>query len=189
MKYASIGSRSSRLLLALFSLSIIFLSGAISGCGAIWQASSKTAKVIWQPDIPVGEPQNLPTKITYSLVAQNWLNPNPSGDSSPIEFNVFQLEDDAMFLAADYDQLNTQYEKSLGTNYLDHSEYALLPGQFKFIGPFNVEDDANYIGIVAKFSDPERSLWKKVIKVKPIGREYHLLMMFAAQDVTLTKVE
>jgi type VI secretion system protein VasD len=65
----------------------------------------------------------------------------------------------------------------------------MLPGQFKFIEPFEVDEDTRYIGVMAHFGDPEVSQWKKVIKIKSIGREYHILILFKEQEVLLDKVE
>ena len=65
----------------------------------------------------------------------------------------------------------------------------MLPGQFKFIEPKAIDEDTRYIGVMAQYGDPEVSQWKKVIKIKSIGREYHLLILLKEQEVILDKVE
>lgn len=117
------------------------------------------------------------------------MNQNPNGDSTPIEFQLFELEDDSKLLAADYDSLTADFEDALVSNYIDHSDFTMLPGQFKFIEPFEVDEDTRYIGVMAHFGDPEVSQWKKVIKIKSIGTEYHVLILFKEQEVILDKVE
>lgn len=161
----------------------------LAACSSAWNATKKTAQVLWDPSIPVGEAKDLPTQLTYSMYALDKVNPNAAGDATPLELVVYELEDDSKFLAADFDSLKADYKEALGSNYIDHSDYTLLPGQFKFIDHFAVDEDTRYIGIMAHFNDPEVAQWKKVVKIKPMGREYHLLMFFSEQDIVLDKVE
>lgn len=135
------------------------------------------------------KPKDLPTILTYSILALDEVNPNLEGKPSPLAFQVFELEDDSKLLAADYDSLIEDHEDALGTNYVDHSDYTMLPGQFKFIEPKAIDEDTRYIGVMAQYGDPEVSQWKKVIKIKSIGREYHLLILLKEQEVILDKVE
>lgn len=161
----------------------------LTGCSSIWNATKKTAQVIWDPSTPVGEDKDQPTRLTFSLYAGKGVNPNAAGEATPLELVVYALEDDSRFQAADYDSLNKDYKDALGSNYIDHSDYALVPGQFKYIDSFAVEEETRYIGVMARYADPETAQWKKVVKIKPMGREYHLLMFFSAQDIELNKVE
>lgn len=62
-------------------------------------------------------------------------------------------------------------------------------GQFKFIDPIKLDEDTRYIGVMAFFADPEQSDWKKVVKVKTLGREYHLLVLLNHNEVILERVE
>lgn len=130
-------------------------------------------------------PEIKPSTITYSMVASDTVNPNLSGEGTLIEIQVFELEDDSMFLNTDYDQLINDAKSALKSNYIDHSDYALLPGQFKYIDIKEVDENVRYIGVVARYADPDISQWKKVLKVKPSGQEYHLLMLFQENEVTL----
>lgn len=127
--------------------------------------------------------------VTYSLVATETVNPNISGAATPFELQVFELEDDSMFLSADYDQLVNDAEKAIKSNYIDHRDFVLLPGQFKFIDPFEVDKNTSYIGVMARYANIENSDWKKVIKLEPRGKKYHLLLYFNANQVKLDKVE
>lgn len=131
------------------------------------------------------DPKIQPSTVTYSMVASATVNPNLSGEGTLIEVQVFELEDDSMFLNADYDQLIKDTKSALKSNYIDHSDYALLPGQFKYIDTKKIDEDTHYIGVIARYSDPDKSQWKKVLKVKPLGQEYHLLMLFQENEVNL----
>ena len=135
------------------------------------------------------EPAKAQTKLTLSLVSDELVNPNIWGESSPVEIQVFELEDDSMFMSADYDQLKKDYKKALRSNFVEVYDYVLLPEQFKFISAFEVDEDTNYIGVMAHFAEPEISEWKKAVKILNKGREYHLLMMFKDYNVKLDRVE
>ncbi len=152
---------------------LVFLLGilALTGC-------SSSDKVSEQP-----------TVVTLSLVADKGVNPNVYGEPSPIELQVFELEDDSMFLSADFDQINEDYKKVLKSNYVDVYDYVLTPGQFKFVEDIEVDEDTRYIAVLAKFAEPELSDWKKAVKIINLGHRYHLLMLFKDYDVELQKVE
>ncbi|SIO32323.1 type VI secretion system lipoprotein TssJ [Salinivibrio sp. ES.052] len=135
------------------------------------------------------QPEERPTTVTFSLVSDEGVNPNITGDSVPIEVQVFELEDDSMFMSAGFDQLRTDYEDAISSNFINNYDYVLTPGQFKFVNAFEINEDTNYIGVMAYFSEPNLGEWKKVVKVLNKGREYHLLMLFKDYDVKLEKVE
>ncbi|MFM2476465.1 type VI secretion system lipoprotein TssJ [Celerinatantimonas sp. MCCC 1A17872] len=133
---------------------------------------------------------SLPSTMTLSLVAPNDVNSLDSdGVGVPIKFKVFELEDDSMLKAADYEELSKNFKSALGSNYVKDYDYILTPGQFKFVEPIQLDEDTRYIGVVANYSDPNKSQWKKVVKVKPIGHEYHLMMLFRTNEVILKEVE
>lgn len=135
------------------------------------------------------EPAKAPTTVTFSLVSDEGTNPNIWGESSPIEVQVFELEDDSMFMSADYDQVKADYKKALRSNFIANYDYVLTPGQFKFVNAFEIKEGTNYIGVMAHFAEPELSEWKKAVKVINTGREYHLLMYFKDYNVKLERVE
>ncbi|MGY2573329.1 type VI secretion system lipoprotein TssJ [Vibrio sp. C8] len=135
------------------------------------------------------DPTELPTKVTFSIVAGDGVNPSLWGQASPVEIQVFELTDDSMFMSSSYDQLKADYEKALKSNFVRSYDYVLMPGQFKFVTQMEVDEETNYIGIMANFSDIELSEWKKAVKVLNKGREYHLLMLLDEYDVKLEKVE
>ncbi len=130
-----------------------------------------------------------PTKVTFSLFADFAVNPNVWGESSPIEIQIFELTDDSMFLSAGYDQLKNDYKQALRSNFVKNYDYVLTPDQFKFVNAIDVDAETLYIGVMAHFSDPEISEWKKAVKVLNKGREYHLLLLLRDYEVKLDKVE
>jgi type VI secretion system protein VasD len=135
------------------------------------------------------DPTLSPTQITLSIVARDDVNPNFMGQASPVEIQVFELVDNSMFMSSSYDQLTTDDKKALKSTFIKNYDYVLMPGQFKFVNQIEINEETNYIGIMAHFSDIELSEWKKAVKVQNKGKEYHLLMLLDEYDVTLDKVE
>ena len=62
-----------------------------------------------------------------------------------------------------------------------------MPGQFKFIEPFDIDKDTRFIGVIAFYAYPNLSQWKKVVKVDPMGWRYHLLVNMRAREVQLRR--
>ncbi|MDC0612204.1 type VI secretion system lipoprotein TssJ [Vibrio sp.] len=129
------------------------------------------------------------TTVTFSMVSDDGVNPNIWGEASPIEVQVFELEDDSMFMSSDYDTIKANYKAALRSNFVKNYDYALTPGQFKFVNSLKISPETHYIGVLAHFSEPELSDWKKAVKVINKGRQYHLLMFFKDYDVKLERVE
>ncbi len=161
----------------------------LAGCSTPYNAVTKTAKVIWDPDIPVGYPEDLPSRVDLTMLAEPDVNPNESLAPTPVAFQVIEMRDSSRLMAADFDQLLTQLEKSLGRNYIDHSDYTLIPGQFKFVESFEISKDTRFIGVIAFYAYPNLSQWKKVVRVDPVGGRYHLLVNLRARDVQLKRAD
>jgi len=155
-------------------LFICFCFSIVTGCSS-------------EPSTP--EPTKAPTKVTFSIVATEGMNPSIWGEASPVEIQVFELVDDSMFMSSSYDQLKEDYKKALKSNFIKTYDYVLLPGQFKFVNEIEVNEETNYIGVLANFSDIELSEWKKAVKVLNKGREYHLLMLLHDYEIDLDRVE
>ncbi len=135
------------------------------------------------------KPSEQPSTVTLSIVADESMNPNVHGESSPVELQVFELVDDSMFMSADFDQINDDFKKVLKSNYIKVYDYAMMPGQFKFVEEMKVDDDTKYIAVLAKYSEPELSEWKKAVKIVNVGRQYHVLVLLKDYDVILQRVE
>ncbi|MNN26917.1 Type VI secretion lipoprotein [compost metagenome] len=106
--------------------------------------------------------------------------------ATPIAFKILQLKDDSLLLNADAEQLWNKTKKALGSTYLSADDYVLLPGQFKFVNFRPIDEDANYIAVVADFRDPNSSTWKQVLRVEPHGQKYALLVTFLGSRVAMT---
>jgi type VI secretion system protein VasD len=169
--------------------SLLVIVMALVGCSTPYNAVTKTAKVLWNPDIPVGFPEDLPSRVDVTLLAEPNVNPNESMAPTPISFQVIEMTDSSRLMAADFDQLLGELKPSLGKNYVDHSDYTLVPGQFKFVEPFEISKDTRFIGVIAFYAYPNLSQWKKVVRVDPIGGRYHLLVNLREREVQLRESE
>ena len=157
----------------------------LAGCTTM----GKMADVMMDPDIQVGSNDEQPSTLGFSLLAERDVNPNESGEAAPIEFQVVLLAEDSKLLATDYDQVTADVEKALGKNYLDHQEYTLLPGQYKYLPPIKLDEETRYIGVIARYDDPDHAQWRKVIKVKSMGQAYQILVHLRQSEVELQKEE
>ena len=135
------------------------------------------------------DPALEPSTVTISMVTTDSININNNEEASSVELKVFELEDDSMFNSASYDQLALDYKKALKSNYVDDYDYVLLPNKFKFIEKIKLDKNTRYIGVMAFFSDSDHSDWKKSVKVKTLGRDYHLLIYIKNNQVMLDRVE
>lgn len=161
----------------------LLLMLVLSGC----TTASKTWQVVRDPSIPVGYPEDRPTRIDLSMIAEPDVNPNVDGEGTPLRFQILQLKDDSMLMAADLGQLRADLEEALGTNYLTHDDFTLLPGQWKFYEPFEIDEETRYIGIIAFYGNPEQAEWKKMVRVQSRGQHYHLLVHLRALEAELRK--
>lgn len=162
---------------------------ALTACSTPYNAVTKTAKVLWNPDVPVGYEEDLPSTADLAMLAEPNVNTNGSQQPTPINFQVLQLEDSSRVMAAGFDELLSGLEDALGSNYIDHKDYTLVPGQFKFIEPMELTEKTRYLGVVAYYAYPNQSQWKKVVKVEPQGGDYHLLVNLRDREVVLEKAD
>ncbi|MGF6394181.1 type VI secretion system lipoprotein TssJ [Pseudomonas plecoglossicida] len=206
----------------------------LAGCSTVGNVFKKTAQIMMDPTIAVGNPQDQPTQIALSLYASADVNPNPVSipavappeDSTPMErdtaetdahvhlgvgqynraasiaptpnarrtavtatpivFRVLQLKDDSMLENAPPELLQDNPEKALGSTLVAMDDYALVPGQFKFIEFASIEEKSRYIAVVAQFHDPSAERWYDVFRVEPRGRKYPLMVMLQTTRVAIT---
>ncbi|MDY0970724.1 type VI secretion system lipoprotein TssJ [Siccibacter turicensis] len=161
---------------------LVFLVAlTLSGCTTL----GKMADVAMNPDIQVGSNNDQPSTVAFSMVAEPDMNPNESGEASPLEFQIVMLSEDSRLLATDFDQVTADIEAALAKNYIDHQDYTLLPGQFKYLPPVKLDEKVRYIGVIARYADPDSAEWRKVIKVKNTGHAWQILVHLRLDEVEL----
>ncbi|MDG3821072.1 type VI secretion system lipoprotein TssJ [Pseudomonas aeruginosa] len=105
--------------------------------------------------------------------------------ATPIAFKILQLTDDSLLLNASSDQLQQDMKKALGSTYLRADDYVLVPGQYKFVNFRAIDEEANFIAVVADFRDPNGSTWSALFKLEPKGRKYALLIALQGTRVSI----
>ncbi len=110
-------------------------------------------------------------------------------EATPIAFKVIQLKDQSLLLQADYEGLFSDIEQALGTTYLQHDDYVLLPDEFSFIEPTAIAEHTRYIGITAAYHDYDAADWKAIVKIQPAGHAYALFAELGKHTITLKKQE
>ncbi|MDR0807085.1 MAG: type VI secretion system lipoprotein TssJ [Enterobacteriaceae bacterium] len=170
-----------RYLLPLFFMAMVTL---LSGC----ETTQKIVEVIKDPNVPVGYPSKNPSEISLTLVSEPDMNPNQSGEATPIELQVVYLNDDSKFLSIDYDQiLDDGPEKALGKNYVNHQDYSLLPGQFKSLPPIKLDAQTRFIGVIAHYSFIDDSQWYDITDVESVGKKENIMIHVRADLVEIRK--
>ncbi|VYT91339.1 type VI secretion system lipoprotein TssJ [Metakosakonia massiliensis] len=162
------------------------ISICLSGCETV----KKVYTVVTDPDIPVGAPAEQPTELTLTLFADEDINPNQSGEPSPVQLEVVFLKEDSLFLGLDYDQfLNDGPEKTLGKNYISHQDFTLVPGQFKPLSPIKLDAETQYIGVVAHLAWIDEVQWSDLVEIKSTGEKVPLMIHVSADGVAIKKKE
>ena len=64
------------------SLALLLVGMLLAGCGTVGNVFKKTGRVLMDPSIPVGAPDDQPTQIALSLYASADVNPNPVSASA-----------------------------------------------------------------------------------------------------------
>ena len=169
---------------------LLLLVLVLSGCSKSWEATKKVGKVLWDPDIPVGKANQQPSEIAITLLAEPDMNPNPDGEPSPVEMQLVYLSEDSRFESMDFDQLDDKpLPDVLGKNYIDHQDYTLTPDQYKPLALLRTSGENRYLGVIVRYSDPNVTEWKKIIRLSGIGRQYYILVHVRANEVELLKEE
>lgn len=167
--------------LTLYFWVVVILSGCTTA-GKMWDVARN-------PDIQVGSNSDQPSTVAFSLVAEPDMNPNESGEASPLEFQIVMMSENSRLLATDYDQVSSDIEGALAKNYIDHQDYTLLPEQFKYLPAVKLDEKTRYIGVVARYADPDSAEWRKVIKVKNTGETYQILVHLRLDEIELQQEE
>nr|WP_285836154.1 type VI secretion system lipoprotein TssJ [Larsenimonas suaedae] len=166
---------------------LLLVAVTLAGCSTAYNAVTKTGRVLWNPSVQVGADTEQASTVDLSMVAESDMNADGNGLGAPMSFQVLQLKDDSKLMAADYAEVSDDLENALGTNYIDHDDFALLPRQFKFYESFDVDPETRFIGVIAYYNDPDHAEWKKVVRIRPKGHRYHILVHLRNHTVELRR--
>lgn len=105
------------------------------------------------------------TPIDVMLNADPGINPNDSGNPSPIVVRVYELKGLQAFNNASYFDFVDSDTKTLGADLISTREYELAPGKTQKYDA-KISSEAAYIGVVAGFRDIQSAHWRDSIELK-----------------------
>lgn len=170
-----------------FCIWITLLAATLSGC----ETAKKIGQVISDPSVQVGKLAEQPSEITITLLTEPDTNTNVDGEAAPVDVQLVFMSDDSKLQAADYDQIaSTPLPDVIGKNYIDHQDFSLLPDSMKTLPPVKLDEKAQFIGVIAYFSDDQTTEWKQIEPVEGAGHhEYRLLVHVRQNSIEMKKEE
>lgn len=128
-----------------------------------------------------------PGIVALSISAGGDINPDATGQATPVVVRVYQLAADAQFQSADFFQLYDKEQAVLGADLLGREEVTISPGGARALS-IPLKPTAQFIGIAVAFRDIDRASWRAVVAVPPHGTT-QLKAMVQNLRVTLSKVQ
>ncbi len=104
-----------------------------------------------------------PIKLEMYIVAYPDINPDGSGQASPLEVRVYQFESINKFERKDFFSLYQGADKPEGL--LEERDLILLPGASEKIET-ELRPRTRYIGVVAAYRDIDDAIWRDSVQVR-----------------------
>jgi type VI secretion system protein VasD len=142
-----------------FIFLVIFMAIFVTGCGSSSPALLKT-----------------------HVESVSFLNPNIYNQPSPVVITIYQLKSATAFQQTNFFALYSNPTATLSSDLLDKHEIEIRPNQ-KLDIKQTISPDANYIGILAAFRNPDAAQWRQIIPVTP-GSNVKLKINLSAQNLS-----
>lgn len=110
-----------------------------------------------------------PGLAMVNLHTANYLNPDINGKASPVVVTLYQLKSPYNFKQASYAELSDNASRVLGNDLVDKNTLEMRPGSSRTIEQ-HIDENTQYLGIVAAYRDIQSANWHKVIKVNPTSQ-------------------
>lgn len=92
------------------------------------------------------------------------VNPNHEGRPSPVVVLLYELKGEKIFENADFFSLYNNGKQVLGADYISQQELELIPDRTATVH-FPLSEEAEYIGVVAAFSNLEQTTWRAMAPI------------------------
>lgn len=125
-----------------------------------------------------------PTSLVITMAANDQLNPNADGESSPVVVRVYELKSVQAFNQAEFFQLYDDDTKTIGADLVAKDEYEIAPGTTKKIKK-TTPDDTAYVAVLAGFRDIDSATWRASAPVTK-NKENIVTINLSALAVTLS---
>ncbi|WDE02880.1 type VI secretion system lipoprotein TssJ [Thalassomonas viridans] len=107
--------------------------------------------------------------FVYEIQAVKNINPNFSGDPSPVLLRVFQLTNDVNFAKSGFTDLLATDLVGLGNELIKSNDYLVQPGSTESI-KIDIAKETKYFGLVSGFMDIENASWRQLVAVPQKGK-------------------
>ena len=137
--------------------------------------------------ILVGGCASGPTAYDVRGQADPVLNRDVSGKSLSVVVRLYQLKQSTEFSKLAFESLATGRPESelLGAELIDKTEVVVLPGT-QHISTEKLSENANYLGVVAFFRQPEPHFWRYLIPASQVRSKG---VTFRLQDCYITLID
>jgi type VI secretion system protein VasD len=107
-----------------------------------------------------------PTVVNLSLSASADVNPTQAGQGAPIALRVYQLASTSAFSGAEFFQLFSQDQATLGADLVKRDDMIVAPGASKTLSLMPL-DNVKAIGVFAAYRDYASGVWRASTAVVP----------------------
>lgn len=126
-----------------------------------------------------------PVAAKATIVASREVNPNAQGRPSPVHVLIFQLRDDAAFMAADFGSLIERDQETLGASLVKRIEADLSPGEEREL-VLNIDPEARVLGVVAELANYRNAQWR--VSARAPAKEKERVLISIDRDQTSIRV-
>lgn len=124
------------------------------------------------------------TELNFKTAS--YLNPDTSGNASPVVVTLYELKSEKYFTQASFDELYDHPMDTLKSSLVDLHHFEIRPHenckQVLYINP-----ESEYIGITAAYRNIDTAEWKKLLPVN--SRKKIILEVELESDNLQTKIE
>ncbi len=141
------------------------------GCGAAWSGPHLARRTFLIGSLAglsgcagLGAPK--PTIIGVRLLADDTINPSPTGQASPVNVRLYVLKDETAFLQSDFQTLYASDAQVLGSSMLSKKE-VLVPPSGNIPIQETVPLEATSLGVLVAFRTIDTAQWRSTIGLQP----------------------
>ncbi|ENT4820026.1 TPA: type VI secretion system lipoprotein TssJ [Citrobacter farmeri] len=129
-------------------------------------------------------PDLVPQRLDLAIKASDKVNPDIQMKAAPIEIRVYELKNDAAFMAADWWSLQDNDKAVLADDLIHRDSFILRPGEEKKLRrPLNKE--TTVVGILAGYRNLGKSVWRATYKIPEAPEKTWYSRMMPGKKVEL----
>jgi type VI secretion system protein VasD len=107
-----------------------------------------------------------PTILQTRVTVADDVNPDVFDQPSPIVISFYQLTNNLTFNATDFLGLYQSAKTLLGEDFVNQYQFEVAPGQH-YSFTYKLDPKTRYIGIVAAYSQLNKTVWRKTVVLQP----------------------